>query len=672
MRVPLRWPVRARLYWCPSCGAPLYSETCSRCGGRGYELPVTPPGDYRPALRGDMEKIRAALLSEFGTDKLLGEIAGGVVVLNRVPYADEMREVFSRGVLMGKVYYDPSWMEWRFRLSWWTARLAVDMGIVATHRLSPGEPLEPIIVKPMGVREGGQVVILDSDGDPVAVGYYRRGAIHLQTRLRGRREPLGRIAGVRETLEANEWWLRRLSSRASGFIYSMASKKSGRVAVSYSGGKDSLVTLDLVVRNGYEPVIVFNDTGLELPETVREVFDAASRYGLEVVRAAAGDAFWRNAPRLGPPARDYRWCCKVVKLAPMARLVRGGVLDGYINFVGQRAFESIDRARTPRVWRNRYFPSLLNASPIQEWNAFMVWLYIFKRGLRYNPLYDEGFERLGCYMCPAGSLAEFRRIEELHPGLWSRWRGFLEKWRLRIGAPREWVTMGLWRWLQPVTHKRRLGEASGAGRWVRHWRSMLEKWAGMRPSMRIGDGFIEVEAPGLDPRGLVEQATVLGRSGALRGGVAVLTGPRGSITYDGRVLRVEGRDVEEALDALKLLVRWRLCTGCGSCAYNCPRGAVVGYGEGMVRVDPSRCIHCRLCIDSCVVCDVYVEHILVPLILGDVRAYKRPGKRRVSEVIRTAKRLHGAAVEGRRAAAGMVEGLGEVISELERGAGVGG
>lgn len=70
-------------------------------------------------------------------------------------------------------------------------------------------------------------------------------------------------------------------------------------------------------------------------------------------------------------------------------------------FVGQRKYESIKRFKQPRVWKNPWVPNETGASPIFHWRALEVWLYIFSRGLPYNPLYEDRLDRIGCFLCRA-------------------------------------------------------------------------------------------------------------------------------------------------------------------------------------------------------------------------------------------------------------------------------
>jgi len=45
--------------------------------------------------------------------------------------------------------------------------------------------------------------------------------------------------------------------------------------------------------------MLFNDTGLELPETVENVMRVRDHYGLQLVEANAGDKFWEALPVFG-------------------------------------------------------------------------------------------------------------------------------------------------------------------------------------------------------------------------------------------------------------------------------------------------------------------------------------------------------------------------------------
>ncbi|AEM39495.1 phosphoadenosine phosphosulfate reductase [Pyrolobus fumarii 1A] len=657
-RLAKKWPIRGKLWWCPNCNVPLLGPECSKCGGRGIPVRLTEPGDAKPWFAGEETKLRRALVEEFGREagqRLYSKIfEGRAFATNKIPHMDEMKEVILGGGHAGKFYYDPVERRWRFRLSKWTARIAVEEGIVATIRLKPGERLGPSFDIPAGhsMRENEQVVILDANGEPVGIGYVRRGRVMLQTRFGGEREPLNTDtrATIEDVLKANEYELYVRSSKAHAFIHVMYEKVGKPLVVSYSGGKDSLVALHLTLSTGLEPKLLFNNTGIELPETIEAVREAAERWGLELVEASAGDRFWRAVRYFGPPGRDYRWCCKICKLAPLSRTARKVWPDGALNVVGQRGFESFDRARSPRVWRNRWVPQLLAISPIQEWTQMHIWLYIAKHKLPYNKLYDKGFDRIGCFMCPASTMAELSIVEETHPELWKRWAEILEEWRRRLGMPEKWVTLGLWRWNAPATQKERLARKGGVDLSTYEWRPKLERWATPRPirvEHRDDMVLIELDSP-LRRDALVEQASILGATRVEKRDDTVVLEKSDAwrISFDGRRFVAESLGMrgeklhEEAYDALKLAYRGTFCAGCAACEATCPTGAI-SVSSGYPVTNPEKCVSCRICIDTCPLAEVYFEHIVLPLVRNDPTPWRRPTKRKIEDTIATAKKLMG-------------------------------
>ena len=643
-----RWPVEAKTYWCPTCNVPLLMDRCSKCSGRGVEVRLNPPGDARPALEIDHKRIEEALRNETGSSKAYNAVIGGrnrLVLLNKVPYLDEMREVVVDGAVVGKIYYEPVEGMWRFRFAYEGARRVLEHGLVEPLKLRPGEKLgKARTLQHGGYRPGDQVIIASSNGEPLGIGYSTGTRIRVWNVFYSKQSPVGGGPASRETLlKANEYAMYLLESKAIALISVMAEKTGKPVIVSYSGGKDSLVSLDLTLRTGLEPTLLFNDTGLEFPETRQAVEKAAEKHGLKLVVAPAGEAFWRAVEFFGPPGRDYRWCCKVAKLAPLARTTKAVWRGDILNIVGQRAFESLDRARSPRIWRNRWVPTILSMTPIQEWNQLAVWSYIWRQGLTPNPLYCKGFERLGCYMCPASTLAEFQVVRQAHPEMWKRWEDILWKWARRIGAPDEWVTLGLWRWLGPATQKLRLAKRAGVA--LKDWRELYRAWT-HNPIARIEEeeeGLHRVRivlSNNMPKKALTEQHAILGnlaRSGEV---VAI---ERGSVKleFNGRIISAEAPGssaLEEAIDAVKLVYRWVGCAACRNCESSCPSGAIRVVG-GHPRVSADKCIRCKLCIDNCPVAEVYVEHLALAVPLDDYYSWKRGSRRKRGEVVEKAKKL---------------------------------
>ena len=66
---------------------------------------------------------------------------------------------------------------------------------------------------------------------------------------------------------------------------------------------------------------------------------------------------------------------------------------------------------------------------IIDWEAGDVWRYIRERGLEYSGLYDEGFERLGCVLCPLANQRVREHEAERWPGMVAAYRrAFVRLW----------------------------------------------------------------------------------------------------------------------------------------------------------------------------------------------------------------------------------------------------
>ena len=449
------------LHWCDSCHTPVLADHCA-CGENTRAVPVTPPGDARPTFPDDIEFVNQVYEERFGMQIIPDD---QIALLNKVPDHDRMEEIIVGGAIVGAIRYLPAGKRWealprpdavlidkpekRF--------IIIDDGAFQSVRdgrslLAPG-----LISCDSSVREGDEVIMMTQAGDCAGVGRARVDAEEANLMERGqvvktRKNISSKYTPGKATWDdviiANEKVLAKAEAASGKFIADNISPyKHLPMSVSYSGGKDSLATL-LVVMNTYRKLpILYIDTGLEFSSTEDNVRDVQERYNLECVRIESGDEFWRDFQVNGPPARNNRWCCKTAKLEPLRRHIieKYGENGELVSFIGQRKYESFSRMKNPRVWRNSYVQNQVCLAPIHTWTALHVWLYIFREKAPFNILYKHGVDRMGCYMCPASDAGVFEKIKTIHPELWQEWEKAVTEWMDNNGVPESWFESGEWK-----------------------------------------------------------------------------------------------------------------------------------------------------------------------------------------------------------------------------------
>ena len=125
--------------------------------------------------------------------------------------------------------------------------------------------------------------------------------------------------------------------------------------------------------------------------------------------------FWQAAEKAGPPGKDNRWCCKLLKLHPLKLYLAD--IGPCVTVQGNRWYESWNRAGLDETSQNPANPLQLNISPIRNWRALEVFLYLWWQGLPINPLYDRGLERIGCLPLPGDARERVRGTQNDPAGI---------------------------------------------------------------------------------------------------------------------------------------------------------------------------------------------------------------------------------------------------------------
>lgn len=185
-------------------------------------------------------------------------------------------------------------------------------------------------------------------------------------------------------------------------------KKVDIFHVSYSGGKDSEVALDIVQRALPHDsfVVIFGDTGMEFPDTYKSVEIAKAKCKKEGIRFYVAKSHLKpidSWKKFGPPAATIRWCCSVHKTTPQLLLIKDIVGKNAVTemaFVGVRADESVRRSGYDYISYGTKHKGQYSCNPILTWSSAEVYLYIYANKLHLNEAYKRGNTRAGCLVCP--------------------------------------------------------------------------------------------------------------------------------------------------------------------------------------------------------------------------------------------------------------------------------
>ncbi len=252
-------------------------------------------------------------------------------------------------------------------------------------------------------------------------------------------------------------------------------KNDGKVYVSFSGGKDSTVLLDIMRKLYPDVPAVFVDTGLEFPEIKKFVKTKENvtilrpemgfrkvieKYGYPIISKNVsraihdvkklGDNCWFARSFDGRETGTYnfqKWkflidapfkvsnqCCDIMKKKPLKKY---GKETGNKPIIATMAYESQQRKMAwLRNGCNSFDSKNAKSQPMSFWTEQDVLEYIIRYNLDYASVYGDivsdkngkfyttKCDRTGCVFCGFGCHVEkspnrFQRLKQTHPQLWA-------------------------------------------------------------------------------------------------------------------------------------------------------------------------------------------------------------------------------------------------------------
>lgn len=408
---------------------------------------------------------------------------------------------------------------------------------------------------------------------------------------------------------ANRHRLDYLKDEAFNFVRTASSKyKEENIVISFSGGKDSTVTADLVTKALSNPSLVhiFGNTTLEFPLTVEYANRFRDNHPLAIFQIAKNEEqnFYDVCEDIGPPARMMRWCCSMFKTGPITRVINSLYRSQQIlTFYGIRKSESVSRSKYNRIEDDAESVKIQQqtvASPIFFWKDIDIWLYILAEGIDFNAAYRLGYDRVGCWCCPNNNLRAQFLSRIYMPEQFKAWRQFLIDFAKKIGKPdpEVYVDTGKWKARQGGN-----GLASSGDIKIRFTNCTTEDHAKIYSLLRPYDDeligmFVPFGriAPELGNK-LLQETIVLDS----RTNIPILSIQ--PFSQDGYEYAVKVRTMNVAdHDEVQRMVGYQIrkfnaCRKCLKCESLCRAGAISIIG-GYYYIDPDKCVHCKKCMTN--------------------------------------------------------------------------
>lgn len=382
--------------------------------------------------------------------------------------------------------------------------------------------------------------------------------------------------------------------------------KIDRFIASFSGGKDSQVVLDLCTRaippSAFE--VIYSDTGYELPPSL-ELYEQVKQYygerfpALKFSITRNHESVLNYWDRIGTPSDTHRWCCIVMKTAPLYRSLKieGNKQARVLAFEGVRAEESTRRSGYDRIGKGVKHSFVINARPIFEWSTTEIFLYLMKYDLHINEAYRVGKPRVGCIFCPFSSPWDDMIVNQHYP---NELRPFLTRIEAivkdrKIPNAKEYICERRWKLRSSGTNTGNKTEVK-----------LTSNSTTFVASVKNSKNSLLLWLPTIGE--LSYQRSSSGANGILSFDNSKYNFQITVSNNKTCIIVEDNNNIRLRYYLRRIIYKCAYCINCEACEIECPTGALSVYPE--IKIDEHKCIHCFKCIDfhqhGCIVADSLV------------------------------------------------------------------
>jgi len=215
-----------------------------------------------------------------------------------------------------------------------------------------------------------------------------------------------------------------------------------------SGGKDSTATLFKVLEkfDKKDIDVVFCDTGWEHSLTYTYLKELEDFVGIKFIYLKNNKYDFLDIIEKYYPNDRFRTCNSTFKVEPLRKYIRQFKPEEIVLYTGVRLDESVSRSKRYKDMKEweKYESKMYSIKtqkvyevyPILTWNENEVKDYVNSK-FKLNPLYDLGFDRVGCFPCVVCNEKELdlinkddlgkQRIKQIQNALKDKDKGILEQ-----------------------------------------------------------------------------------------------------------------------------------------------------------------------------------------------------------------------------------------------------